>query len=52
MDNASEELIMNKNAEICLVSPPTRAFSGTVPTSLLYLHAWLAINNFRKKKNS
>ena len=31
----------DNKTDICLVSPPTRASSITVPASLLYLHAWL-----------
>ena len=40
---------MNNNVEICLVSPPARAFSGTVPAGLLYIHAWLTENNINTR---
>lgn len=32
---------MHERPDICLVSPPTRTSSATVPAALLYLHAWL-----------
>ena len=35
--------------DICLISPPNRSSSATVPTALLYLHAWLTKNNIGSK---
>ena len=35
---------MNSPIDICLISPPIRASSTTVPVALLYLHAWLKKN--------
>ena len=35
---------MNSPIDICLISPPIRVSSTTVPVALLYLHAWLKKN--------
>ncbi len=35
--------------DICLVSPPSRSASATVPVGLLYLHAWLTHENIACK---
>ncbi len=36
-------------ADICLITPPNRGSSATVPAALLYLHAWLVKNGIRAK---
>ncbi|MCL4457652.1 MAG: B12-binding domain-containing radical SAM protein [Nitrospirae bacterium] len=40
---------MNKGTDICLVSPPNRSASATVPAALLYLHAWLTKSDIKTK---
>lgn len=40
---------MNKPIDICLVSPPNRTSSATVPAALLYLHAWLTKSNIETR---
>lgn len=40
---------MNNTIDICLVSPPNRGSSATVPAALLYLRAWLTKNNISSK---
>lgn len=36
---------MSDPIDICLISPPNRSSSATVPVALLYLHVWLTKNN-------
>ena len=43
------ENLRSDSADICLVSPPNRGSSATVPTALLYLHSWLTRNNIVSK---
>ena len=40
---------ISDSIDICLVSPPNRGSSATVPAALLYLHAWLTKNNISSK---
>ena len=39
----------DKNIDICLISPPSRASGITVPIALLYLDSWLTRENIKSK---
>ncbi|MEW6616653.1 MAG: radical SAM protein [Thermodesulfobacteriota bacterium] len=42
-------MITTERIDICLIAPPSRASTMTVPVSLLYLHGWLTRENIHCK---